>query len=76
VPNVEPLFGDFLGFVMLFSQYLDVELLFHFELNARKAFIVSFGSKFPEAEARQWTFMVLTPGLSPSTHFSAIAILQ
>jgi len=74
------LFGDFLGFVVLFSQYLDVESLFHFKLNVRKTFMVSFGSKSPEAEASLWNLMVYFDGSGawsiPSTHLSAIAILQ
>jgi hypothetical protein len=52
------LFGNFLGFVVLFSQYLDAESLFHFKLNVRKTLIISFGSKSPEAEASFWNLMV------------------
>jgi hypothetical protein len=52
------LFGDFLSFVVLFSQYLDVESLFYFKPNVGKTFMVSFRSKSPEAEASLWNFMV------------------
>jgi hypothetical protein len=45
------LFGDCLGFVVRFSQDLDVELLFQFKLKVRKTFIVPFGSKSPETKA-------------------------
>jgi hypothetical protein len=45
------LFGDFLGFVVPFLQYLDLESLFNVKLIVRKMFMVSFGSKSPEAEA-------------------------
>jgi hypothetical protein len=74
------LFGDFLGFVTLFSHYLDAEWLFHFKLTARKTFMVSFASKSPEAQASLWNLMVCFDGFSawpiPTTHLSANAILQ
>jgi hypothetical protein len=54
MPN--QLFGDFLGFIVPLSQYLDVESRFHFQLNRRKTFMVSFGSRSPEAEASLWNF--------------------
>jgi hypothetical protein len=51
------LFGDFLGFVVLFSQYLDAEPLFHFKLNLRKTFMASFKLKSPKAEASLWNLI-------------------
>jgi hypothetical protein len=45
------LFGDFLGFAVLFSQYLDGEPLFHAKRHVRKKAIVSFGLKSAEIEA-------------------------
>jgi hypothetical protein len=48
---LDQLFGDFLGFVVLCSHYLDLESPCQFDLNVRKAFMLSFGSKSPEAEA-------------------------
>jgi hypothetical protein len=56
------LFGDFLGFVVLFSQYLDIESLFHLKLNVRKMFMISFGSKSPETEASLWNLIVYFDG--------------
>jgi hypothetical protein len=50
--------GDFLGFVVFFSQYLDRELQFHFKLKVRKTFLVAFGSKSPEAQTSLWDLMV------------------
>jgi hypothetical protein len=52
------LFGDVLGLVMLFSQYLDAGLLFLWKRNARKMVMVLFGSKSPEAEANLWNLML------------------
>jgi hypothetical protein len=49
MPN--QLLGDFLGFLVFFSQWLDVESLFQFRVNVQKTFLGSFGSKCPEAEA-------------------------
>jgi hypothetical protein len=47
--------GEFFGFVMLFSQYLDIEPLFHLKLNMLKTLMVSFGSKSPEIETETET---------------------
>jgi hypothetical protein len=74
------LFGDFLDFVVLFSQDLDAESLLHFERNLQQTLVLSFGSMSPEAEGTLWnlrvSLMVLVPGLSPSTQVSANAIFQ
>jgi hypothetical protein len=50
--------SDLFGFVVLFSQYLGAELVFHFRLNARKMVIISFGSKSLEAETSVWNLMI------------------
>jgi hypothetical protein len=44
------LYGEFFGFTVLFSQYLDIEPLFHLKLNMLKTLMVSFESKSPEIE--------------------------
>jgi hypothetical protein len=54
--------GDFLGFVALFSQYLDVESLFYWKLNVQNTVIVSFGPQSPEAEANLWNLMIYFDG--------------
>jgi hypothetical protein len=56
--NVEPAFRPFPCFVVLLSQYLDGEPLFHAQLKARKTLRVSFESKSPEAKANLWNLMV------------------
>jgi hypothetical protein len=42
------LFDDFLGFVVLFSLYLDGKSLFHIKLHARKTFMVSSDQFLPK----------------------------
>jgi hypothetical protein len=63
---------------MLFSQYLDLESLFHFKPNVRQTCIGSFGSKSPEAEASLWNLMISFGGSGAWSvrHLSAILILQ
>jgi hypothetical protein len=56
------LFGDFFGFVVLFSHYLDVELFNHPKSNIRKTFMISFGSKSLEAEESLWNLMLYFDG--------------
>jgi hypothetical protein len=56
------LFGDLLGFAVLFSHHLDVGSPFQFRLTGRKTLMVSFGLKSPKAEANLWNLMAYFDG--------------